>query len=153
MSLHSSGLFSLWTASGSIDHPRMACLAFLARGKKARSRCDDHSVRGSKPMLREVRASLGLGCSHPQIDGDIRCSSEGWVWSPRRTRRGTKAVAGLLISVYWSVRPALTSPSGGSVPAGPWVCCGDLNSRSALLRARKTKSYRIIRSDLGRIWS
>ena len=50
MSLHSSGLFSLWTASGSIDHPRMACFAFLARGKNAPSRCDDHFVRGSKHM-------------------------------------------------------------------------------------------------------
>ncbi len=58
MSLHSSGLFSLWTASGSINHPRLACfhlrqgycgqVAFLARGKNARSRCDDHFVRGSK---------------------------------------------------------------------------------------------------------
>ena len=37
MNLHSSGLFSLRTASGSIDHPRMARFAFLARGKNARS--------------------------------------------------------------------------------------------------------------------
>ena len=50
MSLHSSDLFSRWTASGSIDHPRMACFAFLARGKNARSRCDDHFVRGSYPF-------------------------------------------------------------------------------------------------------
>ena len=48
MSLHSTGLFRLWTASGSIDHPRMACFAFLARAKNARSRCDDHFVRRSR---------------------------------------------------------------------------------------------------------
>jgi len=37
MSLHSSGLFSLWAASGSIDRPRMVCFAFLARAQNARS--------------------------------------------------------------------------------------------------------------------
>jgi hypothetical protein len=36
MNLHSNGLFCFWTASGSIDHPRMACFAFLARSKTAK---------------------------------------------------------------------------------------------------------------------
>ena len=48
MTLHSRGLFRHRTASGSIDHPRMACFAFLARGENARSRCDDHCARDSK---------------------------------------------------------------------------------------------------------
>jgi hypothetical protein len=48
MNLHSNRLFCLWTASYCIDHPRMACFAFLARNKNAGSRCDDHFVRGSK---------------------------------------------------------------------------------------------------------
>ena len=48
MNLHSNGSFCFWTASGSIDHPQMACFAFLARNRIARSRCDDHFVRGSK---------------------------------------------------------------------------------------------------------
>ena len=63
LNLHSSGLFSLWTASGSIDHPRMACFAFLARGKNARSRCDDHFGRGSKRNLTRFRAILPLRVS------------------------------------------------------------------------------------------
>ena len=41
MTLHSSGLFGLWTASGHIDHLQMACFVFLGRGKNARSRCND----------------------------------------------------------------------------------------------------------------
>ena len=53
MNLHSNGLFGLWTASGSIDHPWMACFAFLARDKTAHSRCDAHFVRGSKENVYE----------------------------------------------------------------------------------------------------
>ena len=41
MTLHSNGLFRLWTASGCIDHPQMACFAFLARHESARFRCND----------------------------------------------------------------------------------------------------------------
>ena len=41
MTLHSSGLFPVWTASGCIDSPRVACFAFLARRKNVRFRCDD----------------------------------------------------------------------------------------------------------------
>ena len=48
MSLHSNRLFCLWTVSGCIGHPRMACFAFLARVKTADSRCYDHFVRDSK---------------------------------------------------------------------------------------------------------
>jgi hypothetical protein len=51
MSLHWSGLFYLWTASGSIDPPRMARFAFLARDKTARSRCDDHLASDSKSFV------------------------------------------------------------------------------------------------------
>ena len=47
MNLHSHGLFSLWTASGSIDHPRMACFTLLAREKNAHARCDAHFDRDS----------------------------------------------------------------------------------------------------------
>ncbi|MDT8300323.1 MAG: hypothetical protein RQ760_02495 [Sedimentisphaerales bacterium] len=35
------GLFRFWMASGCIDHQLMACFAFLARNKNARSRCYD----------------------------------------------------------------------------------------------------------------
>ena len=41
MTLHSNGLFPVWTASGCIDHPQMACFAFLASQKIARFRCND----------------------------------------------------------------------------------------------------------------
>ena len=51
MNLHSSGLFRLWAASDSIDHPRMVCFVLLARSENARSRCNDHFVRGSKLTL------------------------------------------------------------------------------------------------------
>jgi hypothetical protein len=47
MNLHSHGLFYLWTASGSIDYPQMACFALLARGKPAHARCDAHFDWGS----------------------------------------------------------------------------------------------------------
>ncbi len=39
--LHSSGLLSVSTASGCIDHPQMACFTFLGRQKTARFRCDN----------------------------------------------------------------------------------------------------------------
>ena len=48
MNLHSNSLFYFWTASGCIDHPRMACFAFLARSKNAHSRCDAHCVSDSR---------------------------------------------------------------------------------------------------------
>jgi len=58
MDLHSNGLFCLWTASGSIDHPRMVCFAFLAIDKNAHSRRDDHFVRDSKKLVqRSLRGS------------------------------------------------------------------------------------------------
>ena len=41
MTLHSDGSFRLWMVSGCIDHPLMACFAFLARGENARFRCYD----------------------------------------------------------------------------------------------------------------
>ena len=41
MTLHSNGFFCVWTASGSIDRPRTACFAFLARHRNARFQCDD----------------------------------------------------------------------------------------------------------------
>jgi hypothetical protein len=41
MTLHSNGFFRVWTASGCIDHHRMACFAFLARRESARFRCYD----------------------------------------------------------------------------------------------------------------
>ena len=41
MTLHSNGLFRVWTASGCIDHPQMACFAFLARDENARFQCYD----------------------------------------------------------------------------------------------------------------
>jgi hypothetical protein len=48
MSLHSNRSFRLWTASGCIGHPQMACFAFLARAKTADSWSYDHFVSGSK---------------------------------------------------------------------------------------------------------
>jgi hypothetical protein len=41
MILHSNGLFRLWTASGCIDHHRMAFFAFLASRENARILCYD----------------------------------------------------------------------------------------------------------------
>ena len=41
MTLHSNGLFCVWTASGSINRPRTACFAFLASRRNARFRCYD----------------------------------------------------------------------------------------------------------------
>jgi hypothetical protein len=48
MNLHSSGLFWIWTASDCIDHPQMACFAFLARSQNAHSRCHAHFVSDSR---------------------------------------------------------------------------------------------------------
>ena len=48
MTLHSNGLFRLWTASGCIDHHRMACFTFGAETKTLVFGATIHFVRHSK---------------------------------------------------------------------------------------------------------
>jgi hypothetical protein len=48
MTLHSNGLFRLWTASGCIDHHQMACFAFGAETKMLVFGATIHFVRHSK---------------------------------------------------------------------------------------------------------
>ncbi len=48
MTLHSSGLFRVWTASGCIDHLQMVCFAFGADAKVLAFGATIHFVRHSK---------------------------------------------------------------------------------------------------------
>jgi len=48
MTLHSNSLFRLWTASGCIDHPQMACFAFGADTKVLAFGATIHFIRHSK---------------------------------------------------------------------------------------------------------
>jgi hypothetical protein len=126
MSLHSSGLFRLWTASGSIDYPRMACFAFLARDENARSRCDDHFVSDSKNqnLVIKKRRSTNSGRLFvlPSYVPTILPSYLFRDAYSRVTAPGPEAnsVSQVLIRAnrsVMSIKPSpLTSPSSGSEP-------------------------------------
>ena len=66
MNLHSNCLFGLWTVSGCISYPRIACFAFLARVQNANSRCDDHFVRGSKDTVQIFRKGNRLSAVYSE---------------------------------------------------------------------------------------
>ena len=53
MNLHSNGLFRIWTASGCIDHHRMACFAFGADTKMLVFGATIHFVRHSQEKVRK----------------------------------------------------------------------------------------------------
>ena len=54
MTLHSNGLFRLWTASGYIGHPQMVCFAFGAETKTLAFGATIHFVRHSNSFYNHI---------------------------------------------------------------------------------------------------